>query len=109
VVSGGEVTLSKVSVAHGELKVTIVSDYLVSQPDGAIFYRPGAGVRTEVVPRTRIEANESGTSTVSLATGATVAELVAALNQVKTTTRDIIAILQSIKRAGALHADLIIQ
>jgi flagellar P-ring protein FlgI len=107
VVSGGEVSLSKVSVAHGDLKVTIVTDFLVSQPD--LLSRPGAGVRTEVVPRTRIEAKESGTNTVSLATGASVAELVAALNQVKTTTRDIIAILQSIKRAGALHADLIIQ
>lgn len=108
VVSGGEVTLSKVSVAHGDLKVTIVTDYLVSQP-GGLLLRPSIGIRTEVVPRTRIEANESPTSTVSLATGATVAELVAALNKVKTTTRDIIAILQSIKRAGALHADLIIQ
>jgi flagellar P-ring protein precursor FlgI len=86
----------------------IVTDYLVSQPDGFI-YRPGPGVRTEVVPRTRIDASESPTGTVSLGSGATVAELVAALNQVKTTTRDIIAILQSIKRAGALHADLIIQ
>jgi flagellar P-ring protein precursor FlgI len=108
VVSGGDVTLSKVSVAHGDLKVTIVTDYLVSQPDGLVF-RPGPGVRTEVVPRTRIDAAESPTNTVSLGAGATVAELVAALNQVKTTTRDIIAILQSIKRAGALHADLIIQ
>lgn len=109
VVSGGEVTLSKVSVAHGDLKVTIVTDYLVSQPEAGFFSRPSPRARTVVVPQTRIEANESATNTVSLATGATVAELVAALNQVKTTTRDIIAILQSIKRAGALHADLIIQ
>jgi flagellar P-ring protein precursor FlgI len=108
VVSGGGVRLSNVSVAHGDLKVTVVTDFLVSQPEG-LLVRPGPGVRTEVVPRTRIEANEGGMNSVTMPAGATVSDLVAALKQVKSTTREVIAILQSIKRAGALHAELVIQ
>ena len=108
VVSGGDVRLSSVSVAHGDLKVNVVTDFLVSQPEG-LLVRPGPGVRTEVVPRTRIEANEGGINNVDMAAGTTVSELVTALKQVKSSTRDVIAILQSIKRAGALHAELVIQ
>lgn len=108
VVSGGDVRLSKVTVTHGDLRVSIVTDYLVSQP-GGVMIEPGPGIRTETVPRTRVDVKESGGGTLSLASGATVAELVAALNQIKTSTRDVITILQSIKRAGALHAELILQ
>jgi flagellar P-ring protein FlgI len=108
VVSGGDVRLSKVAVAHGDLRVSIVTDYLVSQPDG-YNWRTGPGVRTAVVPSTRIDAQEDTAASVSLPDGATVEELVATLNQIKTSTRDIITILQSIKRAGALHAELVIQ
>jgi len=113
VVSGGGVRLSKVSVAHGDLKVNITTDFLVSQPQ--IFggfdsnVNVGRGVRTAIVPQTRIEANESGMNSVTMPDGATVSDLVAALKQVRSTTRETIAILQSIKRAGALHADLVIQ
>ena len=113
VVSGGGVRLSKVSVAHGDLKVNITTDFLVSQP--TIFggfdsnVNVGRGVRTAIVPQTRIEANESGMNSVTMPDGATVSDLVAALKQVRSTTRETIAILQSIKRAGALHADLVIQ
>ncbi len=108
VVSGGGVRLSRVSVAHGDLKVTVVTDFLVSQP-GGVLVNPGPGIRTQVVPRTRIEANEEGVNSVTMPAGATVSDLVAALKQVKSTTREVIAILQSIKRAGALHAELVIQ
>ena len=113
VVSGGGVRLSKVSVAHGDLKVNITTDFLVSQPEifGGIDsnVRVGRGVRTAIVPQTRIEANESGMNSVTMPDGATVSDLVAALKQVRSTTRETIAILQSIKRAGALHAELVIQ
>jgi flagellar P-ring protein precursor FlgI len=108
VVSGGGVRLSNVSVAHGDLKVSVVTDFLVSQP-GGVLVRPGPGIRTEVVPRTRIEANEESVNSVTMRDGATVSDLVAALKQVRSSTREVIAILQSIKRAGALHAELIIQ
>jgi flagellar P-ring protein precursor FlgI len=66
-------------------------------------------VRTAITPQTRIEANESGMNSVTMADGATVSDLITALRQVRSTTREMIAILQSITRAGALHAELVIQ
>jgi flagellar P-ring protein precursor FlgI len=107
IVSGGDVRISKVTVSHGDLKVSIVTDYLVSQP--YLLDEPGRGVRTAIVPQTRIDVNEGGVNSVSLPTGTTVADLVSALNRIKSSTRDIIAILQGIKRSGALHAELVIQ
>jgi flagellar P-ring protein FlgI len=109
VVSGGDVRLSRVSVAYGDLRVSIVTDYLVSQPSDVALFRSNSSIRTAVVPQTRIDVKESTANSISLSDGATVADLVAALNHIKTNTRDIIAILQSIKRAGALHAELIVQ
>jgi len=108
VVAGGDVRLSQVSVTHGNLRVSIVTDYLVSQPEG-VLVEPGAGVRTRVVPQTRIDVSEDKGGSISMPAGTTVSNLVIALNQIKTNPRDIITILQSIKRSGALHAELIIQ
>jgi flagellar P-ring protein precursor FlgI len=108
VVSGGNVKLSAVTVTHGSLRVAIVTDYLVSQP-GGLLVDPSPAIRTQTVPQTRIDVREEGMSSVSLPAGTTVADLVDALNRIKTNTRDTIAILQSIKRAGALHAELIVQ
>lgn len=107
IVSGGDVRISKVTVAHGDLKVSIVTDFNVSQP--LVFGRPGADVRTEVVPRTRINVDEEQGGVVELNSRSTVADLVRSLNRIRANTRDVIAILQGIKAAGALHADLIIQ
>src|SRR5262249_54894185 len=108
VVSGGDVRISKVVVSHGELKVSITTDYLVSQPSFVSF--TGPGVRTAIVPRTRIEVQESENESGAVVEASnTVADLVKALNRIKTHPRDMISILQGIKAAGALHADLIIQ
>ena len=106
-VAGGDVRISKVTIAHGDLKVSVVTDYAVSQP--LIFGRPNADVRTEVVPNTRIDVDESEGGVVELSDHNTVADLLRALNRIKASTRDIIAILQGIKAAGALHGELIIQ
>lgn len=107
VVSGGRVRISPVAITHGDLNVAITTDFQVSQP---IFVRQtGSDVRTKVVPRTHISVEEEPPMTVSLPAQSTVSDLVTALNQVKSTSRDIITILQGIKRAGALHAELIIQ
>lgn len=108
VVSGGDVRISTVTVSHGNLRVAIVTDYIVSQP-GGVLIEPSRGIRTETVPQTRIDVQEDTLASVSLPAGTRVSELVAALNRIKTSTRDVISILQSIKRAGALHAELIIQ
>jgi flagellar P-ring protein precursor FlgI len=107
VVSGGDVRISKVTISHSDLKVSITTDYLVSQP--LLVRQAGRGVRTEVVPTTRIEVGESEASNVTLAANNTVTDLVNALSRIKTSTRDVISILQGIKAAGALHAELIIQ
>lgn len=107
VVAGGDVRVAKVSVTHGDLKVFINSDYSVSQP--VFVADTGAGVRTEVIPDTSVTVTETDPVTVAIHNMSTVADLVSALNKVKATSRDIIAILQAIKRAGALHAELIIQ
>jgi len=61
------------------------------------------------VPNSTLEVTESLPASVSLPEGSTGADLVTALNKVQASSRDIIAIFQSIKRAGALHAELIIQ
>jgi flagellar P-ring protein precursor FlgI len=107
VVSGGNVTVAPVSITHGDLTVIITTDYLVSQP--GFVNRTGAGVRTQVAPDTSIEVNESEPLSISLSSNTSVAELVAALNKVKASSRDVISILQAIRRAGALHAELLIQ
>jgi flagellar P-ring protein precursor FlgI len=108
VVSGGDVRISSVTVTHSNLRVSIVTDYAVSQP-GGVLVNPSNNIRTEVVPQTRIDAQEDVLNTVSLPSGTRVGELVTALNKIKVSTRDVINILQSIKRAGALHAELVIQ
>jgi flagellar P-ring protein FlgI len=106
VVSGGDVRLSQVTIAHGELKVSVTADYLVSQPQAPFS---GSGARTVVVPEARIEVAEPEMRTVALDGNSTVADLVRALARIKTSPRDMIAILQGMKAAGALHAELVIQ
>lgn len=107
VVSGGDVTIAPVSITHGDLTVVISTDFNVSQP--TFVRETGAGVRTQVVPDTSIDVTEEQPLSISLSSNSNVADLVAALNQVRATSRDVITILQAIKRAGALHAELIIQ
>lgn len=108
VVSGGSVRISAVTVTHGNLRVSIVTDYLVSQPNGGLV-NPSSQISTQVVPQSRVDVNEDSVNVVSLPPDTRVAELVEALNKIKTNTRDVIAVLQSIKAAGALHAELILQ
>jgi flagellar P-ring protein FlgI len=107
IVAGSHVVISAVSIAHGNLKVEIDTEYSVSQPTAGIFRSPG--VETAVVPETTISVTEEVGRPIAMPEGTTVADLVAALNKINISTRDIITILQSIKTAGALHANLIIE
>jgi len=102
IVVGEHVRISTVAISHGALSVSITENAQVSQP-GAF-----AEGETETVDRTSVDVEEGGGQTNLLQGGITVAELAKALNSLGTTSRDIIAILQAIKRAGALQADLII-
>jgi flagellar P-ring protein FlgI len=112
IVSGGAVSLSGVTVTQGDIRVSIDQRYTVSQPisEGAgVLIRPGRGIRTVVVPEADVNVTEAEVTAVDLPQGATIGELVDALKSIKASSRDVIAILQGIKRAGALHAELVIQ
>lgn len=108
IVSGGDVRLGAVSISHGGLRVEIRTEYTVSQPDG-VLVRPSETISTTVVPRTRMRVDEADASLLRMAEGATVADLVAAMRGIRMSTRDVIVVLQSIKAAGALDGELLIQ
>lgn len=112
VVSGGNVVISPVTITHGNLSVAINTEFFVSQPfvfDNRPIGGGASSVRTQVVPKTTMAVTEPSPVSVTLPEGSKVEDLVTALNKVKATSRDIITILQGIKRAGALHAELVIQ
>src|SRR5688572_8279162 len=109
VVSGGDVYLSAVTVSHGDLRVSIVERFAFSQPEDVAVFGRSSGVRSFARPEAEVHVSEDQATAVSLPTGATIAQLVEALRAIKVTSRDVIAILQGTKRAGALHAELVIQ
>lgn len=100
IVIGHNVRISTVSVAHGNLTVTITSRQEVSQPAS---FSEGQTVVTE---KTEISVNEEGAHFAVIPANNTVQDLVAALNAIGAAPSDIIAILQEIKAHGALHAEL---
>jgi flagellar P-ring protein FlgI len=102
IVAGGTVRISQVAVTHGGVKVEVVNLPEVIQPV------PFALGRTEVVPNPAMVVEEKDTEMVVLDATTTVSDLAQALNSLGVTPRDIIAILQAIKEAGALHANLVI-
>lgn len=108
IVAGGGIRIGSVSITHGDLRVEVNTRYSVSQPEGFLV-RPGSDVRSVLVPESRIDVQEGVAPVVSVAEGTTVAELVSALRTIKLTTRDVIAVLQSIKAAGALDGELLVQ
>lgn len=107
VVAGGDVHIDKVTITHGDLKISIITDYNVSQP--ILVRQTGPDVRTEVVPKTRVDVQEDSMESLQTRTSNTVSDLVQALGKMRVSPRDMISILQGIKAAGALRAELIIQ
>jgi len=101
VVAGEGVRLRPVAVAHGGLRVSVTTETLVSQP--APFARVG---RTVSSPFATIGAEEDSRKAVALPGTASVEDLAKALNLLGATPRDLIAILQAMKAAGAFDADL---
>jgi flagellar P-ring protein precursor FlgI len=100
IVMGKDVKISPVSVIHGSLALQVGVVLGVSQP------APFATGQTKVVPEITVTAQEEKGRTVSLGEGASVEEVVRALNSIGAGPRDVIAILQAIKAAGALQAEL---
>ena len=109
IVSGTQVTISDVVISHGALKLSIETDYFASQPRGLFTSQNTSGIRTEVLTDTAIKVEEVNEATFVSEKSTNIAELVDGLKQLNLNTRDIISILQALKRSGALHAELIIQ
>jgi len=103
VVMGGNVKIGNVSVAHGNLTVQVRENPQVSQP-GA--FSPG---NTAVTPQTDVTAHEERPELVELPATSTVEDLTEAMNAVGASPRDMIAVLQAMDMAGALHGELVIQ
>ena len=101
IVMGGDVKLSAVSVLHGGLTVQVTTKFQVSQPAPL-----SKGGETVVVPDQQVQAQESAAKSIRLAEGASVEDLINGLQTMGATPRDIVAILQAIKAAGGLQAEL---
>jgi flagellar P-ring protein FlgI len=100
VVIGGAVVLQPVSILHGGLSVNIVNEFEVSQP-GAF-----SSGTTQTVQQTKVDAKDKPVSRIELKQGATVDDLVRSLQAIGASARDVISILQAMKAAGALEAEL---
>jgi flagellar P-ring protein precursor FlgI len=100
VVINEAVTLGPCAVAHGALTVTITTTPVISQPNAL-----GQG-QTVQAERSDISVNQQGSALIHLPAGARLTEVVKALNTLGATPLDLLAILQAMKSAGALHADI---
>jgi flagellar P-ring protein precursor FlgI len=100
IVMGKDVRIAPVAILHGNLSVEIQTQLQVSQPSS---FSQG---QTQVVPQVAVAAKDEPTKNVVLKDGATVDELVRGLTAIGSSARDIIAILQNLRAAGALDAEL---
>ncbi|MBS1809343.1 MAG: flagellar basal body P-ring protein FlgI [Acidobacteria bacterium] len=104
IIMGSNVRLSSVAISQGGVTVRIGTEYDVSQPN--ILSKTGD---TAVTPRVSVDVKEKKPESLIMPDGATVEEVVRGLRAIGATARDIISILQAIKSAGALAADLELQ
>lgn len=100
IVMNQAVTLDACAVAHGNLTVVINTDESVSQPNAR------SGGRTVTTEKTTIDVKADKGGLVELPKGVSLSEVVKALNAIGATPQDLLAILQAMKSAGALHAEL---
>ena len=104
IVMGANVRISTVAIAQGNLTIRVTETPVVSQPG------PLSNGTTTTVPRTNIQIDNSSDKKLGILTAnVTLRDLVASLNALGVGPRDMISILQSIKAAGALQADLVIR
>ncbi len=100
VVMNQAVTLDNCAVSHGNLSVVINTAPVISQP-GAL-----SSGQTVATARSQIEINKEPGKVLNLPAGASLSEVIKALNAIGATPQDLVAILQAMKAAGSLHADL---
>jgi flagellar P-ring protein precursor FlgI len=102
IVAGRHVTIDPVAVAHGTITVNVQSRPIVSQPG------PFSDGETIVVQEPQISVNQEKAHVVHLKGAVYLADIAKALNKIGAAPRDVIAIFQALKQAGALHAELVI-
>ncbi|MBX9753448.1 MAG: flagellar basal body P-ring protein FlgI [Pseudomonadaceae bacterium] len=102
IVIGQNVRVQPAAVTHGSLTVTITEEPIVSQPNAL------AGGNTVVVPKSKVSADQELKPMFKFGPGTTLDEIVRAVNQVGASPSDLMAILEALKQAGALQADLIV-
>lgn len=102
VVMGGDVRIGSVAVAHGNLTVRVQERQDVSQP------QPFSRGETTVTTQTDVSVQEQPGQLLTLPAATSVNDLVESMNGVGASPRDIIAILQAIQQAGALHGELVV-
>jgi flagellar P-ring protein precursor FlgI len=100
VVMGSDVRISTIAIAHGNLSIQIKESADVSQP------LPFSDGETVVTPDTNISVEEGNNRLILMKSGVSIGEVVKALNALGVSPRDLIAIFQAIKAAGALQAKL---
>lgn len=103
VIVNGEVRIAPVAIAHRGITVRIQTNLEVSQPP------PLSRGETTVVPQTQVDVQQEPAQMVYFKEGASVESLVKALNALGVSPRDLISILQALKSAGALHAEIEVQ
>ena len=101
IVMGGTVTLSPVSVLHGSLSIEVETVFSVSQPNS--FTQGGTSTP---VANTTVAVKDQPAQSIRLENGANVDDLIRGLHAIGATSHDIVAILQAIRSAGGLQADL---
>lgn len=103
VVMSADVRLSPVAIAQGGLTISVSEAPQVSQP------APLGSGETVVVPRTAVQVDDGAGASLAMVDGATLRQLVAGLNALGVSPRDLITILQAVKSAGALQAEIEVQ
>ena len=103
IIMGENVRVSTVALAHGNLSISIRSERQVSQPEPL-----SQGGETQVVTNTDLTVGEDKRSLNIITGQVNLGEVVSALNALGATPRDLISILTALKRAGALHAELVV-
>ena len=102
IVAGEHVTIAPVAIAHGSITVNVTATPVISQPE------PFSGGETVTTSETEVRVEDQMAHVVHMEEAASIAAVANALNAIGATPRDIIAIFQALKQAGALRAELTI-
>lgn len=103
VVMTADVKVSPVAIAQGGLTISVAETPVASQP------APFSGGQTQVLPRTQVSVNDGNGASLALVQGASLKTLVGGLNALGVSPRDLITILQALRAAGALQAEIEVQ